>query len=125
MLILREATEDLFISSNEAYFDAFNEEHQDAREEACHLTELRWEEETLHEQHCDAFDDKFIESLENVIQVIQQEKTASRAKLSATKENEMNTLLGIVKAQGQNRCIVPKGARKRDPCSPEWKEVQR
>lgn len=98
LLILREATEDLFISSNEAYFDAFNEEHQDAREEACHLTELRWEEETLHEQHCDAFDDKFIESLENVIQVIQQEKTASRAKLSATKENEMNTLLGIVKS---------------------------
>lgn len=97
LLVLREATEDLFISSNEAYFDAFNEERPDAREEACHLTELRWEEEILHEQHCDAFDDEFIESLENVIQVIQQEKTASRAKLSKKKENEMNTLLDVVK----------------------------
>lgn len=97
MLVLREATEDLFISSNDAYFDAFNEERPDAREEACHLTELHWEEEILHEQYCDAFDDEFIESLENVIQVIQQEKTASRTKLSKKKENEMNTLLDIVK----------------------------
>ena len=97
MLVLREATEDLFISSNDAYYDAFNEERPDAREEACHLTELHWEEEILHEQYCDAFDDEFIESLENVIQVIQQEKTASRTKLSKKKENEMNTLLDIVK----------------------------
>ena len=97
LLVLREATEDLFISSDEAYFDAFNEERPDAREEACHLAELRWEEEILHEQHCDAFDDEFIESLENVIQVIQQEKTASRAKLSKKKENEMNTLLDVIK----------------------------
>lgn len=97
LLVLREAAEDLFIASNNAYFNAFNEERPDAREEACHLTELRWEEKTLHEQHCNAFDDEFIESLENVIQVVQQEKTTDRAKLSKTKENEMNTLLDIVK----------------------------
>lgn len=97
LLILREAAEDLFVSSNNAYFDAFNEERPDAREDACHLTELRWEEEIFHEQHSNAFDDKFVESLEDVIQVIQQEKTASRTKLSKKKENEMNTLLDIIK----------------------------
>lgn len=95
--ILRNATDELFISSNKAYFDIFEEERPDAREEACHLTELRWEEEILHEQHSNAFDDEFIESLENVIQVIRQEKAANRAKLPEDKENEMNTLLDIVK----------------------------
>lgn len=94
---LREATEDLFITSNEAYFDAFNEERPDARKEACHLTNLRWEEEILHDQHSNAFDDKFIKSLENVIQAVQQNQTTSRAKLSKKKKNEMNTLLNIVK----------------------------
>ncbi len=97
LLLLRNATEDLFIDSNNAYYNAFNEENPDERESACLLTELRWEEEIFHEQHSDAFDDEFVESLENIIQVIQQEKTTSRAKISKKQENEMNTLLNIVK----------------------------
>lgn len=95
--MLREATEGLFISSNNAYFDAFHEEHPDIREDTCNLTNIRWEEETLHKQHCDAFDNEFVESLENVIRVVKQNQTKSRAVHSETKEDDMDILLDIVK----------------------------
>lgn len=112
--LLRDATEELFINSNNAYFDAFNEEHPDARENACHLTKLRWEEEIFHEQHCDAFDDEFVESLKNVIQVVQQEKTASRAKISRKEEDKMNTLLDIVKATRTEQTYRTQRAKERE-----------
>lgn len=98
LLELRNATDNLFVDSNLAYFDAFNEEHPDAREKACKLTELRWEEEIFNEQHVASFDDEFIESLDSVIQTIRQEKTASRANITDEMEDRMDTLLNTVKS---------------------------
>ena len=112
--LLQDAADDLFIDSNNAYFDAFNEEHPDERENACHLTELRWEEEIFHEQHSDAFDDNFVESLNNVIQVIRQEKTTSRADISEEMENQMDNLLHTVKTIRTEKEYRAKRAQERE-----------
>lgn len=112
--LLQDAADDLFIDSNNAYFDAFNEEHPDERENACHLTELRWEEEIFHEQHSDAFDDDFVESLDNVIQVIRQEKTTSRADISEEMENKMDNLLHTVKTIRTEKEYRAKRAQERE-----------
>lgn len=98
LLLLRDAADDLFIDSNNAYFDAFNEEQPDERENACLLTELRWDEEIFQEQHSDAFDNEFVESLDNVIQVIKQEKTTNRANISDEMETKMDNLLHTAKS---------------------------
>ncbi|QIU93256.1 hypothetical protein [Bacteroides faecium] len=112
--LLQDAADDLFIDSNNAYFDAFNEEHPDERENACHLTELRWEEEIFHKQHSDAFDDDFVESLDNVIQVIRQEKTTSRANISEEMENKMDNLLHTVKTIRTEKEYRAKRAQERE-----------
>lgn len=114
LLLLRDTADDLFIDLNNAYFDAFNEEHPDERENACLLTELRWEEETFQEQHSDAFDGEFVESLDNVIQVIRQEKTASRANISDEQENSMDNLLHMVKSINAEKEYRAKRAGERD-----------
>lgn len=114
LLLLRDAADDLFIDSNNAYFDAFNEEHPDGRENACHLTELRWEEDIFHEQHSDAFDDEFVKSLDEVIQVIRQEKTTSRADISDEMENKMDDLLHTVKSMNTEKEDRTKRARERE-----------
>lgn len=114
LLLLRDAADDLFIDSNNAYFDAFNEEHPDERENACHLTELRWEETVFHEQHGDAFDDEFVESLDNVIQVIKQEKITSRADISDEMENKMDDLLHTVKSIKEEKEDYTKRAGRRE-----------
>lgn len=95
--LLRDAAEDLFVSSNEAYYEAYQEEHPDAREFACHLTGLRWEEETFHEQHQNAFDDEFVDSLENLVQVVREKKATTLSGTSHKKETDMDTLLRIVR----------------------------
>lgn len=97
LLSLRDAADNFFIDSNSAYFETFNEELPDARENACRLTELRWEEEIFHDQHSDAFDDQFVESLDTVIQTIRQEKAVSRADVSDEMENKMDNLLNTVR----------------------------
>lgn len=114
LLQLRDVTEDLFIDSNNAYFDAFNEEHPDERENACLLTELRWEEEIFHEQHTDAFDDEFVESLEKVIEVIKQEQSTHRSQISLEKENEMDTLLHLVKTTRTEQTYRNRRAKERE-----------
>ncbi len=114
LLLLRDAADDLFIDSNNAYFDAFNEEHPDERETACHLTELRWEEEIFHEQHSDAFDREFVESLDNVIQVIKQEKAINRAGISDEMENKMDNLLHTVESINAEKENRTKRAKERE-----------
>ena len=111
LLQLREAVDNLFIDTNSAYFEAFNEENPDSRENACLLTGLRWEEEIFHEQHSDAFDAKFVESLETVIHTIREEQEKKRDDLSGDigqdskrsplpndLEQKMDTLLNTVRS---------------------------
>ena len=105
--LLRDAAEDLFVSSNEAYYEAYQEEHPDVREDACRLTGIRWEEETLHEQHQNAFDDEFVTSLEELVQVIREKKATTRSGISRKKENEMDTLLQIVRNTRDERSRKP------------------
>ena len=97
LLLLRDATEDLFVSSNEAYYEIYREEDPDTREDACRLTGLRWEEETFYKQHQDAFDSDFADSLENLIQAIREKKPTTRSVTSRKKDAEMDTLLRIIR----------------------------
>lgn len=114
LLSLRDAADSLFIDANNTYFDTFNEENPDARENACHLTELRWEEEIFHEQHSDAFDDEFVESLNTVIQTIHQEKEVNRANIPDEMENRMNNLLNTVKSANAQKEYRTKRAHERE-----------
>ncbi len=102
LLALRESVNSLFIDSNNAYFDAYNEEEPGARESACHLTALHWEEERFEEQHSESFDDRFVDSLDTVIQTIRQEKSASRADLSDEMDRKMDELLDTVRMLNSN-----------------------
>lgn len=46
---LRDRMDEFFLDANNAYFEAFNEEDPNARENACRLTSLRWEEEIFRQ----------------------------------------------------------------------------
>lgn len=107
LLLLRDTAEDLFVSSNEAYQEAYQEEHPDAREDACQLTGIRWEEETFHEQHQNAFDDEFVASLEQLVQVIREQQGPTRSDSSRQKDAEMDTLLRIVRDTNTERSRKP------------------
>lgn len=93
---LRDRMDEFFLDANNAYFEAFNEEDPNARENACRLTSLRWEEEIFRQQHVDAFDDSFETSLSTLIQTLRQEKQASRADISDDMEQQMDILLDVV-----------------------------
>lgn len=93
---LRDRMDEFFLDANNAYFEAFNEEDPNARENACRLTSLRWEEEIFRQQHVDAFDDSFETSLSILIQTLRQEKQTSRADISDDMEQQMDILLDVV-----------------------------
>lgn len=93
---LRDRMDEFFLDANNAYFEAFNEEDPNARENACRLTSLRWEEEIFRQQHVDAFDDSFETSLSTLIQTLRQEKQTSRADISDDMEQQMDILLDVV-----------------------------
>lgn len=97
LLTLRDSMDELFIDANNAYFDAYNEEEPNARENATLLTELRWKEELFEQQHSEAFDDRFVESLDTVIQTIRREKEANRADISDEMDKQMDDLLGLIR----------------------------
>lgn len=98
LLQLRDTVEDLFIDTNNAYFDAFNEENTASRESASRLTQLRWEEEIFQNQHSEAFDTEFVESLDTVIKTIRNEKEINRTEISDEVEKKMDHLLNTVKS---------------------------
>lgn len=93
---LRDRMDEFFLDANNAYFEAYNEEDPYARENACRLTSLRWEEEVFRQQHVDAFDSEFESSLSNLVQTLRSEKQASRADISDDMEQQMDTLLDVV-----------------------------
>ena len=76
-----------------AYFEAFNEEDPNARENACRLTSLRWEERNFPSAACRCIDDSFETSLSTLIQTLRQEKQTSRADISDDMEQQMDILL--------------------------------
>lgn len=93
---LRDSMEDLFIESNNAYFDAFNEEEPNARENACVLTQIRWEEEIFEQQHSDAFDDKFVDSINSIVKNVRQGEESGRIHISDETNQLMDDLTAIV-----------------------------
>lgn len=90
------AIDDLFIDANNAYFDAYNEEDTDARAAACELTNLRWENDNFKSQHTMDFDDEFVQSLNQVVGTIRNEKANNRASVSDDAEKMMDSLLDTV-----------------------------
>lgn len=100
---LRDRMDEFFLDANNAYFEAFNEEDPNARENACRLTSIRWEEEVFHQQHLEAFDNRFEKSLSSITQTLRQEKRNSRADISDDMEQQMDTLLNIVHSLSQDR----------------------
>lgn len=110
---LYDTIEELFVGSNNAYFEAYNEECVDWRESACRLDEIRWEEEIFRNQHCESFDDEFVESLETVITTIQQ-TNADREEISNEKGQRMDDLLGYVKMTNSKKNSRDEGNKKRE-----------
>lgn len=93
---LRDRMDEFFLDASNAYFEAYNEEEPYARENACRLTSVRWEEEVFRQQHVDAFDADFDASLSDLVQTLRQEKQASRADISDAMEQQMDILLDVV-----------------------------
>lgn len=95
---LRENMNKLFLDSNNAYMEAYDNEDPNAREATCILEKSQWEEEIFREQHCNSFDDEFVRSLSTVTNKIKSEVAANNAEYSDTSLQEMDTLLEIVKS---------------------------
>ena len=104
---LRDRMDEFFLDANNAYFEAFNEEDPNARENACRLTSIRWEEEVFHQQHLEAFDKRFEESLSSITYTLREEKKASRADISDDMEQQMDILLDVVHSLCQDRQTRP------------------